>query len=150
MSITDVELHEMLDRQAIADLISRLGLMLDQKSFDTAASVLTQDIVVQTSGGASAGLEQVIAQAERNHRGITQHVITNLLIELDGDRAEAQANLIATFWPDPRRPDGTFAVRDRYRFELIRTEAGWRLRRIEAAPAWRAGGSEVSSERLAA
>jgi hypothetical protein len=83
----------------------------------------------------------VIDQAERNHRGVTQHVITNILIDLHGDRAEAQANLIATFWPDPRRPDGTFAVRDRYRFDLVRTENGWRLDRIQAGPQWRSNGS---------
>jgi hypothetical protein len=134
-------MQELIDRQEIADLISRLGQMLDQKSFDNATSVLTEDIVVATSGGESRGLARVIDQAERNHRGVTQHVITNILIDLHGDRAEAGANLIATFWPDPRRPDGTFAVRDRYRFEAIRTDAGWRLDRIEAGPQWRNNGS---------
>ena len=53
MLATDVQLQEMIDRQAIADLISRLGQMLDQKSFENATSVLTEDIVVATSGGAS-------------------------------------------------------------------------------------------------
>ena len=141
MPATDVLLQEMVDRQALADLISRLGLMLDQKRFAEAKSVLTEDIVVTTTGGSSAGLAQVIDQAERNHRGVTQHVITNVLIDLQGDRAEVGANLIVTFWPDPRRPDATFAVRDRYRFEAIRTESGWRLQRIEAVPQWRSTGS---------
>jgi hypothetical protein len=148
MAITDVQLQEMFDRQSIADLISRLGLMLDQKSFENATSVLTEDIVVQTGGGSSAGLAQVIDQAERNHRGVTHSVITNVLIDVHGDRADARANLIATFWPDPKRPDGTFAVRDRYRFEVIRTEQGWRLRRIESEPAWRSNGSVNHSERV--
>jgi hypothetical protein len=143
----------MFDRQAIGDLISRLGQMLDEKSFDKATSVLTEDIVVATSGGSSVGLAQVIDQAERNHRGVTQHVITNVLIDLHGDRAEASANLIATFWPDPRRPDGTFAVRDRYRFDAIRTESGWRLQRIEAGPQWHNSGrvdAEDDARKLAA
>jgi hypothetical protein len=137
----DTQLQEMMDRQAIADLISRLGLMLDQKSFEHATAVLTEDIAVATAGGSSKGLARVIDQAERNHRGVTQHVITNVLIDLHGDRAEAGANLIATFWPDPRRPDGTFAVRDRYRFDLVRTPSGWRIQSIEAVAQWRTNGS---------
>src|SRR5277367_2216587 len=97
--VTDVQLQELLDRQAIADVISRLGLMLDRKSYDDAASVLTDDASVKTAGGSSTGRTQVVEQADRQHRGVTQHVITNVLIDLQGDRAEARANLIATFWP---------------------------------------------------
>ena len=128
--------QELADRQAIADLVSRLGAWLDDKRFDEAASVLTEDVTVATPGGTAEGIERVVAQARRNHEGYeTQHVITNVLVDIDGDRAAARANLTVTF----ASASSHFTMGERYRFAAARTPAGWRLSRIEVAPIWRTG-----------
>jgi hypothetical protein len=132
-----MSMQELVDRQAITDLISRLGLWLDEKRFDEARSVLTEDVTVTTPGGASEGVEAVAEQARRNHAvDRTHHVITNVLVELEGDRATAGANLVATFadGPDSLRTHG-----ERYRFEALRTAAGWRLSRVQVIPVWMSG-----------
>jgi hypothetical protein len=123
-------LQELTDRQAITDLISRLGLWLDEQRFDEAGSVLTEDARVQTPGGTTAGIGNVAAQARRNHEGhTTQHVITNVLVDLDGDRATARANLTVSF-------DGTRTQGERYAFEAARTPGGWRLASVRVTPVW--------------
>jgi hypothetical protein len=122
----------MNDRQDITDLISRLGRWLDDKRFDDARSVLTEDVTVSTPGGQAEGLERVVAQASRNHQVPTQHLITNVLVDIDGDTAEATANLLVTFAGDTLDQQG-----ERYRFDAARTPDGWRLRRIEVTPIWR-------------
>jgi hypothetical protein len=122
----------MNDRQDITDLISRLGRWLDDKRFDDARSVLTEDVTVITPGGQAEGLERVVAQASRNHQVPTQHLITNVLVDIDGDTAEATANLLVTFAGDTLDQQG-----ERYRFDAARTPDGWRLRRIEVTPIWR-------------
>jgi hypothetical protein len=132
-----MNMQELMDRQAIADLISRLGLWLDEKRFDEARSVLTEAVTVDTPGGSSQGVDAVAEQARRNHAvDRTQHVITNVLIELEGDRATAGANLVVTFadGPEPLRTHG-----ERYRFEALRTPAGWRLSRVQVTPVWTSG-----------
>ena len=143
-------LQELGDRQAIADLIARLGIMLDEKRFDEAASILDDEVTVKTPGGSAQGREAVAAQARRNHTVRTQHAISNVLIELDGDRAQARANLIATFAPDPgsllvlngeQQRDSYLTLGEVYRFAAVRTADGWRLSRIETEPLW-------SSQRL--
>lgn len=144
-SLTD-QLAQLSDRQAIAELIARLGLMLDEKRFDEARSVVTDDVAVQTPGGSAVGLEAVVAQARRNHAVRTQHVISDVLIELDGDRARARANLIATFAPerpgarlvigDVEQPDSPLTLGEVYRFAAVRTADGWRLARIETERLW--------------
>lgn len=153
MSTTDLvslnhQLQELNDRQEIADLITRLGLMLDEKRFDDAQTILADDVTVRTPGGSASGVEGVVGQARRNHTVRTQHVITDLLIELDGDRASARANLIVTFVPDSDEPDarliiGTsepaesrLMIGERYHFDVVRGEAGWRLSSIEVARLW--------------
>jgi 3-phenylpropionate/cinnamic acid dioxygenase small subunit len=133
-------LQELLDRSEIADLIARLGLWLDEKRFEDARSVLTEDVAVETLGGQVQGIEAVTEQARRNHDvGRTQHVITNLLIDLDGDKATIRANLIATFVQRADEPGSHFDIGERYRFEAIRTAHGWRLSRVQASPLWTSG-----------
>ncbi len=122
----------MNDRQDITDLISRLGRWLDDKGFDDARSVLTEDVTVSTPGGQAEGIDRVVAQASRNHQVPTQHLITNVLVDLDGDRATATANLLVTFAGDTIDRQG-----ERYRFGVARTDDGWRLSRIEVTPVWR-------------
>ena len=139
-------IQELADRQEIADLVARLGLMLDEHQFEEAPSILAPDVTVQTPGGSSRGLEGVIAQARRNHTVRTQHVVTNLLIDVDGERARVRANLIVTFAPDPDRPGSllliggtttpTLTLGERYGLEAAQGEGGWRLTAIEVTRVW--------------
>ena len=127
----------MTDRDAITDLVSRLGAWLDEKRFEETEPLFTDDVTVATPGGQAQGVERIAAQARRNHeRDETQHVITNVLVDLDGDRAVARANLIVTFVPEPARPEVHRTHGERYRFEAARTPAGWRLSRVEVSPVW--------------
>lgn len=127
-------LQDLTDRQAITDLVSRLGLWLDEGRFDEASSILTDDVAVSTPGGQASGIERVIAQARRNHQfEALQHVISNVLVDLDGDRADVRANLVATFVGSGVEQHG-----ERYRFEAVRRPEGWRLARVEVEPVWTA------------
>jgi SnoaL-like protein len=126
-------IHDLTDRREITDLVSRLGLWLDEGRFDEAPSLLTNDVTVDTPGGQAEGIERVIAQARRNHQydGL-QHVITNVLVDLEGDRADVRANLVASFVDDGRVEQHG----ERYRFEAVRTAEGWRLSRVQVTPVW--------------
>jgi SnoaL-like domain len=43
-------LQELTDRSEITELVSRLGLWLDEKRWDEARSILTEDATARTSG----------------------------------------------------------------------------------------------------
>jgi hypothetical protein len=144
------------DRQAISDLIARLGWMLDDKRFENAPSILAEDVSVQTGGGSASGRDAVVAQASRTHTVTTQHVLTDVAIELDGDHATARANAIITFAPDgpgyrltindAEQDDPYLTLGEVYRFEASRTDDGWRLTRIEVRRSW---SSKLLSGRVA-
>jgi len=133
--------RELCDRSAITDLVSRLGRWLDEKRFDDTevlASLFMPDIVLETPGGKSQGLAAVVDQARRRHtEERTQHVHTNVLIDLDGDRATVEANLIVTFVPRADAPDIISQVGTRYRFDVVRAKQGWRFSSIQDRLIWR-------------
>lgn len=136
------ELWELVDRYAIADLVGRLGLWLDEKLSDDARSLFTDDATANTPGGVVRGLGSLVDQARRNHSAFerTQHAITTVLIDLDGDRATVQANLIATFVRRADMPGSHVALGGRYRFEAVRAPEGWRFSWLDMNLVWASGG----------
>src|SRR4029453_5168038 len=142
-SLTE-QIRELSDRQAIADLITRLGRMLDDKSFDDTEAILADEVTVQTPGGRARGRDAVVAQGRRNHTVRTQHVITNVLIELEQDYPRAWANLVPTFAPDEpesqltingaEQSEQRLTLGSRYRFEAAGGARGGGLTSNEGAP----------------
>jgi hypothetical protein len=101
---------------------------------------------VKSPGGSAQGFAAIAAQARRNHVVPTQHVISNVLVELHGDRADVGANLLVVFAGGPEEnavraglPAFSRALGERYRFESVRTPDGWRLASIETDVRWTFG-----------
>jgi SnoaL-like domain len=90
------QVAELSDRNEITDLVYRLGACLDDRRSDEMRSLLLDAATVRTPGGMAIGREAVVAQTRRNlpPDEPTQHLITNPLIELNGDRAKVRANLV--------------------------------------------------------
>lgn len=130
-------LADLQDRAAINDLISRLGVYLDEHRFDELRSLFVEDASVHTQGGLATGRDAVVAQATRNHGEYEhlQHTIANVLIDLAGDRAEARANMVAGLVREGLRPEVVFG--GVYTFGLLRTAGGWRFARLAARQVWR-------------
>jgi hypothetical protein len=135
-SSANQELRDLADRIELTDLVSRLGLWLDEKRFDDANSILTEDVWVRTSTGSVEGIAAATDQARRSHDfPATHHVITNVLVDLAADNATIHANLIVTFVLDHQTPSHR-TLGERYQFSARRTTAGWRLSGIEATRVW--------------
>jgi ketosteroid isomerase-like protein len=131
-------IETLIDRLEIERAISHLGRCLDERDFEGLRNLFTEDAAVTTPGGTAAGHDALVDQARRRHSdddGI-QHVITNLLVDQDGDHAAVRANLLVSFahaGPDDPAP---FLLGEVYRFELQRTGDGWRISSLASTPTW--------------
>ena len=134
-------LQEYADRIDLADLLARQGLWLDELRFGETAEIFTEDATAKTPGGQATGQEALIEQARRNHSRyeLTHHITSNVLMDLDGDRAVVRANLVAYLVRDAAEPEPTLTLGSRYRFEAVRAAQGWRFTSVEAIPVWRFG-----------
>jgi 3-phenylpropionate/cinnamic acid dioxygenase small subunit len=131
--------RQLADRQEILDLLARQGRWLDEQQFDDVRTVFTEDATGDFPVGRLHGADQLAEQARRSHAPFarTQPITSNVLIDLDGDRATVTANLVAVFVQNPDTLEPTFTIGERYRFQATRTAQGWRFSHVEAHRLWK-------------
>ena len=125
------------DRIEIADLFTRFARLLDEERWEDAGTVFTDDVAVHSPrGGELRGMDKVVGFMRQG--GVegqrTQHTTTDLLVDVDGDKAAASANSIVYYYRDGQAPHFTGGLRQHCAAE--RTPAGWRLREVRIFPAW--------------
>jgi hypothetical protein len=128
----------LIDRLEIERTISTLGRCLDERDFEGLRDLFTENASVATPGGTATGHDALVDQARGRHSnddGI-QHVITNLLVDQDGDHAEVRANLLVSFAHAGPADPAPFLLGEVYRFELRRTGDGWRISSLASTPTW--------------
>jgi 3-phenylpropionate/cinnamic acid dioxygenase small subunit len=125
------------DRIEITDLFTRFALLLDEKRWEDADTVFTDDVAVHSPrGGELRGIGNVVAfmrkgEIEGQH---TQHTTTDLLVDIDGDQATVSANSLVYYYRDGQAPHFTGGLR--LAGTTVRTPAGWRIREHWITPAW--------------
>jgi 3-phenylpropionate/cinnamic acid dioxygenase small subunit len=126
--------EELSDRLEIRELLDRYASVIDQRRWDALHEVFTPDAQVDytSTGGKQGALEPVMAWLARALAPwpLNLHCISNVSIETAGDRARARCYFQA---PMGRKlADGTQEIVTNagwYDDELVRTTAGWRIRR---------------------
>lgn len=131
-----IDLRTLGDRLAIEELTLLYAHLLDSGRFDEVGdAIFAEDAVLTLGDQVIEGRVPIQAMLGgfRDHLVGCSHNITNLLIAIDGDTARTSYRILAWHWF--RRPDGDpLAANDLlsvggYEDELVRTAAGWRVRR---------------------
>jgi len=121
------------DRDEIAQVLYIYARAIDAKEFALLDSVFVPDAVIDyaVAGGTRLPFGEMVGwlrEALSMFR-MTQHVISNPIVELNGDRAESTAYLTATHEQvglDGKRT--VFVDHGIYKDAWVRTPHGWRIR----------------------
>jgi hypothetical protein len=135
------------DRAAIVDVLHAYAWAIDTRDWDLLATgVFTADAVAdyglaEPIGSAAELVEFMIRSHE--HVDATQHLIGNCSVVLTGDTATSRCYVHASL-VRRRTPGGDrVVIGARYADELVRADAGWRIRRRLATAMFRDGNTAV-------
>jgi hypothetical protein len=137
------ELRTLTDRAEIARLCDRYATHLDRSRHDDAwlDTVFTDDCLLTFPMGQYKGMEGLARFQEmaRTTFERTHHLSSNYDIELETDRAQVRAHLMAAHVA--HRDDTThhFTIGGHYDAETVRTPRGWRIHQLTFDLVWTSG-----------
>ena len=127
MSLADIE-----DRFAISDLFVRYTTALDRGDVETLVDCFTPDGSLDSPAvGQHSGHAAIRAFAERfarfhEHGAQLRHVISNLAVTIEGERAQASCYLLNIL---TRNDKSELLAPGRYECDLVKSEGNWRFQR---------------------
>lgn len=132
------------DTGDLTQLVYRFYAYMEDGRFDDLDAVLSEKVVVSTPGmGVTEGREAVVSSAEEAAKteDRAQHIITNVLVDVDGDKAKMRADvnqlLGSSTTPKGKiAPEPSLTISSRMRYEATHTSEGWRVSRIEGDVLW--------------
>ncbi|AKH83618.1 hypothetical protein AA958_16940 [Streptomyces sp. CNQ-509] len=130
---TETLIRDLADRAALADLVARHSLWIDEGRFDETDRLFTPDVVVRSPRGEAHGIEALVGLARGGHDTYvrTLHTKSNLVIVIDGRTATVRAHDVAVFVLDDKTEAIAAAI---HRYGARRTEDGWRFDRLDVTP----------------
>ena len=133
-----MDLHALHDKLEIQELLARYARSVDDRDWVLYRSVFSDDAFIDyTSAGAIAGTREEVADfLEQAFTAIewSQHYITNIEIDLDGDAAHVRA-MFYNPMQLPGMGDASFCG-GFYHHDLVRTPDGWRSARLIEENRW--------------
>jgi hypothetical protein len=141
-----VNIQEIGDRLEIQELVHRLVRGFDRRDWHGVESLFTDTVVVDYTAllGGEAQTRTAAEQTQFYREQLdplnsTMHAATTLLIDLDGDRATASANVLTWLRRDAAADSPMWSNGAVGEFELVRVADRWRIARIAVRPAWAQG-----------
>lgn len=126
------DLARIADRLAIDDILTRYALAVDRRDWLAYRTCFSTDAVIDytSAGGIRGGLEEVVAWLAQVMPifSMTQHLVTNRTIEIDGDEARAHSyffNPLAV--TDAEGKQTLYFDGGTYSDRLRRQTDGWRI-----------------------
>ncbi|MGZ4707137.1 MAG: nuclear transport factor 2 family protein [Acidimicrobiales bacterium] len=133
-----MDLQSVHDKIEIHELLARYARGVDSKDWELWKSVFTPDATLDySSAGAAVGTrDEVAAWLEQGLSVVpmTQHFITNIEVDLDGDRA-----MVRAMFYNPMQLPGMADLSycgGYYHHDLLRTPEGWKSVRLVEENVW--------------
>jgi len=139
-------LQQLSDREAIVGLCVQYAAALDQRDWAMLRQCFLPDVVAEYAGiGTLRGydaVEQVCRQA-LEPLGVSQHLLGNFAVELDGDDARCRCYFQAQHVREGTPGGDKYLVAGAYTDRVVRQPEGWRIAHRALDVMWTDGNSAV-------
>ena len=133
-----MDVQAVSDKLEIHELLARYARGVDTQDWELWKSVFTADAFVDYSkSGAAVGTRDEVAAWLEQSIGLMpmiQHFVTNIEVELDGDRAHVRA-LFYNPMQLPGMAEQSYCAGS-YQHEMVRTPEGWKSEHLVEVPLW--------------
>ncbi len=149
----EAELQGLVDRAAISEVVLGYATGLDRRDWDLYRSIFTDEIETDFE---SVGIRPGVYKADdwvRDARTLfagfeaTQHTSTNHVHEVRGDTATCISSMQAEHFVTRESGDlpeaHRWTIGGYYTNDLVRTPAGWKLRKVTLTVTWSRGNRDV-------
>jgi len=138
-AMDEQKIQTLLDRMEIIDTATRYATGVDTRDRDVYRSCFTDEIDLDMSGMGMGEPMKVSADVWADQAlslvgnfEATQHIITNHVITIAGDRATCVAYVQAQHY----NPQNMYTVGGYYTNTLVRTPQGWKISKLKLSPTW--------------
>lgn len=138
------------DRAEIVDVTTRMAWFADRRDWDALLTVFADEVdldYTSLTGGEPARLAaaDIVAGWRAGLGGLdaTQHLVSNHLVDVDGDRAVATAQFQAVHVLANPHGEPTWTLGGHYRFGLVRSDGGWRIDAVTMTTTWATGNQQI-------
>ncbi|MEO1063503.1 MAG: nuclear transport factor 2 family protein [Actinomycetota bacterium] len=138
------------DRLDLLDTVRRLFRSTDRRTWDALHDVFADEVrldYTSLAGGEPATLApaDIIAgwRAALSGLDATQHLVSNEVIDGEGDEATVTAEFIATHLFENRFGEPLWTLGGRYDIGLVRTADGWRIDSLTMTAVWASGNRDI-------
>jgi 3-phenylpropionate/cinnamic acid dioxygenase small subunit len=136
-------LDRLYDRMEIMDTLNRYATSVDTRDWDLFLTCYTDEMVVDM---VSVGFQEPMTMRAEDFLSIirqavlpfdsTQHLLSNHVIHIDGDRATCVCYLQAQHFREDDDGAHSLLIGGYYDNRLVRTPAGWRIDKYKVVKTW--------------
>jgi SnoaL-like domain len=134
--------QEMSDRLEIQDVLTRYCYAVDDRDWDTYRQLFTPDAVIDdtVTGGIRSGVEEHIVYLRKalSKVRMSQHAISTVLVEINGDEARVRAHCACPIVLDTEQGHHHIMFQGLwYRNCFVHLDAGWKIRSLLEEGYWK-------------
>ncbi len=145
--MTNITTQILLDRAAISDVFHNYACGVDTRDWKLFRSLFADDLEADFTSMAPAnmfhGADKWCEWVRRSINALdaTQHIITNHVHRIEGDKSQSQSYLQAqhVLRGQDGAPDMHYLIGGYYKYDMVRAGAEWKIKRYSLNITWQTG-----------